>query len=113
MYKTALQNAKTAGETSKVRRYDRGLKVGEAAVWLRTRLRRFTAALLIFDGGVDGLCYKVILKCGTVAFRAVYERYNNHCLICSVVSVFQDDVFDTACMCNVLNWYLFSIILFN
>ncbi|KAM8851272.1 coiled-coil and C2 domain-containing protein 1B isoform 2-T2 [Spinachia spinachia] len=26
MYKTALQNAKTAGETSKVRRYDRGLK---------------------------------------------------------------------------------------
>lgn len=27
MYKTALQNAKTAGETSKARRYDRGLKV--------------------------------------------------------------------------------------
>ncbi|XP_073348051.1 coiled-coil and C2 domain-containing protein 1B isoform X2 [Pagrus major] len=26
MYKTALQNAKTAGETSKARRYDRGLK---------------------------------------------------------------------------------------
>lgn len=31
MYKTALQNAKTAGETSKARRYDRGLKVSETA----------------------------------------------------------------------------------
>ncbi|XP_054479145.1 coiled-coil and C2 domain-containing protein 1B isoform X2 [Anoplopoma fimbria] len=30
MYKTALQNAKTAGETSKVRRYDRGLKTLES-----------------------------------------------------------------------------------
>lgn len=32
MYKTAISNAKAAGETSKVRRYDRGLKVqaGEA-----------------------------------------------------------------------------------
>lgn len=29
MYKTASQNAKTAGETSKARRYDRGLKVSE------------------------------------------------------------------------------------
>lgn len=29
MYKTALQNAKTAGETSKARRYDRGLKTLE------------------------------------------------------------------------------------
>ena len=28
MYKTALENAKAAGESSKVRRYDRGLKVG-------------------------------------------------------------------------------------
>lgn len=27
MYKTAISNAKAAGETSKVRRYDRGLKV--------------------------------------------------------------------------------------
>lgn len=27
MYKVALQNSKTAGEASKVRRYDRGLKV--------------------------------------------------------------------------------------
>lgn len=27
MYKTAISNAKDAGETSKVRRYDRGLKV--------------------------------------------------------------------------------------
>lgn len=32
MYKTALQNAKTAGETSKARRYDRGLKVSETFV---------------------------------------------------------------------------------
>lgn len=31
MYKTALQNSKAAGETSKARRYDRGLKVGETA----------------------------------------------------------------------------------
>uniref|UniRef100_A0A669F5S0 Coiled-coil and C2 domain containing 1B n=1 Tax=Oreochromis niloticus TaxID=8128 RepID=A0A669F5S0_ORENI len=30
MYKTALQNAKTAGESSKVRRYDRGLKTLES-----------------------------------------------------------------------------------
>ncbi|XP_070775003.1 coiled-coil and C2 domain-containing protein 1B [Enoplosus armatus] len=30
MYKTALQNAKTAGETSKARRYDRGLKTLES-----------------------------------------------------------------------------------
>lgn len=30
MYKTALQNAKTAGESSKARRYDRGLKVRHA-----------------------------------------------------------------------------------
>ncbi|KAM6920867.1 coiled-coil and C2 domain-containing protein 1B isoform 3-T3 [Lycodopsis pacificus] len=30
MYKTALQNAKTSGETSKVRRYDRGLKTLES-----------------------------------------------------------------------------------
>ncbi|XP_062413551.1 coiled-coil and C2 domain-containing protein 1B isoform X1 [Pungitius pungitius] len=30
MYKTALQNAKAAGETSKVRRYDRGLKTLES-----------------------------------------------------------------------------------
>lgn len=29
MYKTAISNAKDAGETSKVRRYDRGLKVTE------------------------------------------------------------------------------------
>lgn len=29
MYETALQNAKAAGETAKVRRYDRGLKVSE------------------------------------------------------------------------------------
>uniref|UniRef100_A0AAQ5YQI3 C2 domain-containing protein n=1 Tax=Amphiprion ocellaris TaxID=80972 RepID=A0AAQ5YQI3_AMPOC len=36
MYRTALQNAKTAGETSKARRYDRGLKVGDIC--------RFTAA---------------------------------------------------------------------
>ena len=28
MYKTALENAKAAGESSRVRRYDRGLKVG-------------------------------------------------------------------------------------
>lgn len=27
MYKTAISNAKVAGETSKVKRYDRGLKV--------------------------------------------------------------------------------------
>lgn len=27
MYKTAISNAKDAGETGKVRRYDRGLKV--------------------------------------------------------------------------------------
>jgi len=33
MYKTALQNAKTAGETSKARRYDRGLKVGGTTAW--------------------------------------------------------------------------------
>ncbi|CAG5896432.1 unnamed protein product [Menidia menidia] len=32
MYKTALQNAKTAGETSKARRYDRGLKTLESMV---------------------------------------------------------------------------------
>lgn len=29
MYKTALQNAKAAGESSKARRYDRGLKVSK------------------------------------------------------------------------------------
>lgn len=33
MYKTAISNAKAAGETSKVRRYDRGLKVK----WRRKR----------------------------------------------------------------------------
>lgn len=33
MYKTALQNAKTAGETSKTRRYDRGLKVSKTFAW--------------------------------------------------------------------------------
>ncbi|XP_029308793.1 coiled-coil and C2 domain-containing protein 1B isoform X2 [Cottoperca gobio] len=32
MYKTALQNAKTAGETSKARRYDRGLKTLQSMV---------------------------------------------------------------------------------
>ncbi|KAI3374691.1 hypothetical protein L3Q82_021263 [Scortum barcoo] len=32
MYRTALQNAKTAGETSKARRYDRGLKTLETMV---------------------------------------------------------------------------------
>lgn len=30
MYKTALESSKTAGEASKVRRYDRGLKVRRA-----------------------------------------------------------------------------------
>lgn len=29
MYKAALQNAKTAGDTSKSRRFDRGLKVSD------------------------------------------------------------------------------------
>ena len=33
MYKTALQNAKTAGESSKARRFERGLKVGENTAW--------------------------------------------------------------------------------
>lgn len=31
MYKIALQNSKTAGEASKVRRYERGLKVSRAS----------------------------------------------------------------------------------
>lgn len=30
MYRTALKHATTAGDASKSRRYDRGLKVGEA-----------------------------------------------------------------------------------
>lgn len=29
MYKTAVEHAKTSGETSKARRYDRGLKVSK------------------------------------------------------------------------------------
>lgn len=39
MYKMALQNAKTAGETSKARRYDRGLKVSKMPSDVRTRCR--------------------------------------------------------------------------
>lgn len=31
MYKTAIANAKAVGETSKIRRYDRGLKVKETS----------------------------------------------------------------------------------
>lgn len=31
MYKTAIKNAKSAGETLKARRYDRGLKVSKNA----------------------------------------------------------------------------------
>lgn len=34
MYRTALKNAKSAGETSKSRRYDRGLKVGQL-IWIK------------------------------------------------------------------------------
>lgn len=43
MYKSAISNATAAGETSKVRRYDRGLKVncrgkgGSVSLYLRTR----------------------------------------------------------------------------
>lgn len=35
MYKSAISNAKDAGETSKVRRYDRGLKVPGIKLYLR------------------------------------------------------------------------------
>lgn len=43
MYKTAISNAKDAGETSKVRRYERGLKVTEC------KSRMHFANLLIFS----------------------------------------------------------------
>lgn len=39
LYKSALQNAQTAGETSKAKRYHRGLKVGEAQPDVDGRLK--------------------------------------------------------------------------
>lgn len=44
MYKTAISNAKGAGETSKVRRYDRGLKV--TGMWMYWHSRVFNGFFL-------------------------------------------------------------------
>lgn len=47
MYKTAISNAKDAGETSKARRYDRGLKVTGETVVFETGCEKF-ALIIVF-----------------------------------------------------------------
>lgn len=49
MYKTALQNAKAAGESSKARRYDRGLKVSDTRqTFFSVNIYCFTLQLVAF-----------------------------------------------------------------
>uniref|UniRef100_A0A668AGJ5 Coiled-coil and C2 domain containing 1B n=1 Tax=Myripristis murdjan TaxID=586833 RepID=A0A668AGJ5_9TELE len=53
MYKTAIQNAKSAGESSKVRRYDRGLKVGE----ITAETQELHPELCTKGSHLTGLCF--------------------------------------------------------
>lgn len=48
MYKTAISNAKAAGETSKVRRYDRGLKVNSGNLFNNLNTSSYSAFIQNF-----------------------------------------------------------------
>ena len=48
MYKTAISNGKAAGETSKVRRYDRGLKVNRGNVSYNLSTNLYSAFIQSF-----------------------------------------------------------------